>query len=133
MGGKERRRWPRLPKATTSSSCCKRCSACVPTQARTSLDYGRKADTPMSKIISVHSYRGGTGKTNLIANLACRAAQQGKRAAVVDTDLQSPGLHVLFGMDGQTTGLTLTDYLYARSRIDHAPPHPPPNLPPALP
>ncbi len=72
----------------------------------------------MSKIISVHSYRGGTGKTNLIANLACRVAQQGKRAAVVDTDLQSPGLHVLFGMDGQTTGLTLNDYLYGRCRIE---------------
>lgn len=72
----------------------------------------------MSKIISVHSYRGGTGKSNLVANLACHIAQQGKRAAVVDTDLQSPGLHVLFGMDGQTTGLTLNDYLYGRCRIE---------------
>jgi len=72
----------------------------------------------MSKIISVHSYRGGTGKSNLVANLACSIAQQGKRAAVVDTDLQSPGLHVLFGMDGQTTGLTLNDYLYGRCRIE---------------
>ena len=74
----------------------------------------------MSTIVSVHSYRGGTGKSNLIANLASSVVQQGKRAAVVDTDIQSPGLHVLFGMDGQTTGLTLNDYLYGRCRIEQA-------------
>src|SRR5438132_1400620 len=74
----------------------------------------------MSTIVSVHSYRGGTGKSNLIANLASSVVQQGKRVAVVDTDIQSPGLHVLFGMDGQTTGLTLNDYLYGRCRIEQA-------------
>jgi MinD-like ATPase involved in chromosome partitioning or flagellar assembly len=65
----------------------------------------------MSTIVSVHSYRGGTGKSNFIANLASCVVKQGKRAAVVDTEIQSPGLHVLFGMDGQTTGLTLNDVL----------------------
>src|SRR2546421_8948904 len=74
----------------------------------------------MPTIIAIHSYRGGTGKSNLTANLASCLVQQGKRAAVVDTDLQSPGLHVLFGMDGQTTGLTLNDYLYGRCRIEQA-------------
>jgi septum site-determining protein MinD len=74
----------------------------------------------MSTIVSVHSYRGGTGKSNLIANLASSVVQQGKRAAVVDTDIQSPGLHVLFGMDGQTTGLTLNDYLHGRCGIEQA-------------
>ena len=74
----------------------------------------------MPTIISVHSYRGGTGKSNLTANLASCLVQQGKRAAVVDTDLQSPGLHVLFGMNEQTTGLTLNDYLYGRCDIEQA-------------
>ncbi len=74
----------------------------------------------MSKIVSVHSYRGGTGKSNLTANLASCVVQQGKRAAMVDTDVQSPGLHVLFGMDSQTSGLTLNDYLYGRCRIEQA-------------
>jgi MinD-like ATPase involved in chromosome partitioning or flagellar assembly len=68
----------------------------------------------MSTIVSVHSYRGGTGKSNFIANLASCVVKQGKRAAVVDTEIQSPGLHVLFGMDGQTTGLTLNDVLILR-------------------
>lgn len=74
----------------------------------------------MATIISVHSYRGGTGKSNLTANLASCLVQQGKRAAIVDTDIQSPGLHVLFGMNDQTTGLTLNDYLYGRCDIEQA-------------
>src|SRR5690348_4490530 len=74
----------------------------------------------MSTIVSVHSYRGGTGKSNLVANLASCLVQQGKRVAVVDTDIQSPGLHVLFGMNEQTSGLTLNDYLYGRCRIEQA-------------
>src|SRR5436189_6467707 len=72
----------------------------------------------MPTIVSVHSYRGGTGKSNLTANLASSLVQQGKRVCVVDTDVQSPGLHVLFGMDVQSSGLTLNDYLYGRSTIE---------------
>jgi septum site-determining protein MinD len=74
----------------------------------------------MSTIVSIHSYRGGTGKSNLTANLASSIVQQGKRVAVVDTDLQSPGLHVLFGMSQQQVGLTLNDYLYGRCSIEQA-------------
>ena len=53
----------------------------------------------MAKIVSVHSYRGGTGKSNLTANLAACLAAAGKRVAVVDTDIQSPGIHMLFGLE----------------------------------
>src|SRR5947209_13107710 len=74
----------------------------------------------MPTIVSVHSYRGGTGKSNLIANLASCVVQQGKRVAVIDTDIQSPGLHVLFGMDVHTIGLTLNDYLHGRCGIEQA-------------
>ena len=74
----------------------------------------------MPTIVSVHSYRGGTGKSNLSANLAGIVAQMGKRVAVIDTDIQSPGLHVLFGMDVHTPGKTLNDYLYGRCSIEQA-------------
>jgi MinD-like ATPase involved in chromosome partitioning or flagellar assembly len=90
----------------------------VDKQLDTSSQQEKGAYVLMSMIVSVHSYRGGTGKSNLTANLASCVVQQGKRAAVVDTDIQSPGLHVLFGLDGQTTGLTLNDYLYGRCRIE---------------
>jgi septum site-determining protein MinD len=74
----------------------------------------------MAKIVSVHSYRGGTGKSNLTANLAASLAAAGKRVAVVDTDIQSPGIHMLFGLE-DTSGLrTLNDYLWERCRIEEA-------------
>jgi len=72
----------------------------------------------MAKIISIHSYRGGTGKSNLTANLAACLALGGRRVAVVDTDIQSPGLHMLFGVE-DTSGLrTLNDYLWERCRVE---------------
>lgn len=66
----------------------------------------------MGRTISIHSYRGGTGKTNLTANLAALAVQAGRRVAVVDTDIQSPGLHVPFGWPSTDRGPTLNDYLW---------------------
>jgi MinD-like ATPase involved in chromosome partitioning or flagellar assembly len=49
----------------------------------------------MSRIISIHSFRGGTGKSNTTANVAALLAAEGLRIGVVDTDIQSPGIHVL--------------------------------------
>jgi MinD-like ATPase involved in chromosome partitioning or flagellar assembly len=72
----------------------------------------------MSKIISIHSFRGGTGKSNLIANLAVLIALQGKRVAIVDTDLQSPGIHALFNIDDNRK--TLNGYLWNRISITEA-------------
>ena len=72
----------------------------------------------MGKIISVHSFRGGTGKSNTTANLAFHYAMQGMRVGVVDTDIQSPGIHVLFGIDETTMGHSLNDYLWAKCRIE---------------
>jgi MinD-like ATPase involved in chromosome partitioning or flagellar assembly len=71
----------------------------------------------MSKIIAIHSFRGGTGKSNLTANLAVTMALQNKRVAIVDTDLQSPGIHALFAIDETITGKTLNDYLWHRISI----------------
>ena len=50
----------------------------------------------MPKVIAVHSYRGGTGKSNFTANLAAEVALRGYRVGVVDTDMPSPGIHNLF-------------------------------------
>jgi septum site-determining protein MinD len=74
----------------------------------------------MAKIISVHSFRGGTGKSNLVANVATLEAANGRRVGVVDTDIQSPGIHVLFGMNQDTMRRSLNDYLWGRCEIDDA-------------
>jgi septum site-determining protein MinD len=74
----------------------------------------------MSAIISVHSYRGGTGKSNITANLATAIARLGNRVAIVDTDIQSPGIHVLFGFEADEMGRTLNDYLWGQCGLDEA-------------
>ena len=70
----------------------------------------------MTKIVSIHSFRGGTGKSNITANLAAQVALAGYRVAVVDTDIYSPGIHVPFGLDEHSMGRTLNQYL--RSECD---------------
>lgn len=66
----------------------------------------------MATIISIHSFRGGTGKSNTTANLAALLAIQGRRVGVIDTDIQSPGIHILFGLAGSEIGASLNDYLW---------------------
>src|SRR5215475_9229231 len=72
----------------------------------------------MPEIISVHSFRGGTGKSNLVANMATSLALQGYRVAIVDTDIQSPGVHMMFGLDEQPVQRTLNDYLWSHTSIE---------------
>jgi septum site-determining protein MinD len=72
------------------------------------------------KIVSIHSFRGGTGKSNTSANLATILASQGKRVGVVDTDIQSPGIHVLFRLDEDQMNMTLNDYLWGKCEIKDA-------------
>jgi len=74
----------------------------------------------MSKIVSIHSFRGGTGKSNTTANLAALLAMDGFRVGVVDTDIQSPGIHVLFGMDDADMEHSLNDYLWGKCDIKDA-------------
>jgi septum site-determining protein MinD len=72
----------------------------------------------MGKIVSIHSYRGGTGKSNLTANLATAVALTGRRVGIVDTDIQSPGIHILFGLDDKQVTRALNDYLYGQCKIE---------------
>jgi MinD-like ATPase involved in chromosome partitioning or flagellar assembly len=66
----------------------------------------------LAKIISIHSFRGGTGKSNTTANVAALLATEGHRVGVIDTDIQSPGIHVLFGLEGAKITTSLNDYLW---------------------
>jgi len=71
----------------------------------------------MGNIVSIHSFRGGTGKSNLTANLAAQVAMAGKRVGIIDTDIQSPGIHVLFGLNEDTMGHTLNEFLRSERSI----------------
>lgn len=74
----------------------------------------------MAKIVSVHSFRGGTGKSNTTSNLATTIARYGNRVAIVDTDINSPGVHALFGLDEEKIGYALNDYLWGNCAIKEA-------------
>jgi septum site-determining protein MinD len=79
---------------------------------------GRSQQT--GRIVSIHSYRGGTGKSNISANLAYLAASAGKRVAVLDSDLQAPGVHLLFGFDTDRMPYTLSDFFFDRCQLEEA-------------
>jgi MinD-like ATPase involved in chromosome partitioning or flagellar assembly/tetratricopeptide (TPR) repeat protein len=48
------------------------------------------------QVITFYSYKGGTGRTMALANVAWILAANGHRVLVVDWDLESPGLHRFF-------------------------------------
>jgi AAA domain len=58
------------------------------------------------KIITFYSYKGGTGRTMALANVAWILASAGKRVLVVDWDLESPGLHRYFAPFLDTEAVT---------------------------
>jgi septum site-determining protein MinD len=66
----------------------------------------------LASIVSVHSFRGGTGKSNTTANLAASLAVAGRRVGVIDADIQSPGIHVLLGVAGDDIRASLNDFLW---------------------
>ena len=66
----------------------------------------------MRTIVSVHSFRGGTGKSNTTANVAGILATHGRRVGVIDADIQSPGIHNLFGVAGDDITASLNDFLW---------------------
>ncbi len=71
----------------------------------------------MGKIIAFHSFRGGSGKSNIIANLATLGIKKGKKIGIIDCDIQSPGMHVLFQIDLGKINYTLLDFLQGNCSI----------------
>jgi MinD-like ATPase involved in chromosome partitioning or flagellar assembly len=47
-------------------------------------------------VITFYSYKGGVGRTQLLANAAVALANRGRDVVMVDMDLESPGLHTYF-------------------------------------
>ncbi|MCW3996151.1 MAG: MinD/ParA family protein [Candidatus Bathyarchaeota archaeon] len=70
----------------------------------------------MSKIIAVHSYKGGTGKTLLSVNLAATFAKSGRKVAVFDLDFRAPSLFAI--LKAQSEEFWLNDYLNNACEVD---------------
>jgi septum site-determining protein MinD len=71
----------------------------------------------MSKIVSIHSFRRGTGKSIMTANIAALLAVEGRRVVVLDTNLESPSLHILFHLDEEEITHSLNQYLWGQCTI----------------
>ena len=70
----------------------------------------------MGKIIAIHSYKGGTGKTLLSVNLAATYARKGKNVCLLDLDFRAPSLHAVFKTSNPE--YWLNDYLNGVCEID---------------
>ena len=69
-----------------------------------------------SLIITLHSYKGGTGKTLLSVNLAMIFAAKGKKVCLLDLDLRAPSLSSTFK---NSNNYWLNDYLNKACKIDN--------------
>jgi MinD-like ATPase involved in chromosome partitioning or flagellar assembly len=65
--------------------------------------------------ISFHSYKGGTGKTNISGNLASYLASKGLKVGLVETDVSGPGIHALFSLKIKKT---LVDFLQGKAGLE---------------
>jgi len=65
----------------------------------------------LSRILTFYSYKGGTGRSMLLANVAWLLALKGKRVLVIDWDLEAPGLHRYFAPFLEDKELAFSDGL----------------------
>ncbi len=72
----------------------------------------------MGKMVTVHSYKGGTGKTLISTNLAVTLAKHGKKVCLLDLDFRAPSLSALLKID--KAECWLNDYLNGICEIDKA-------------
>ncbi|MFB3776109.1 MAG: tyrosine-protein kinase family protein [Bryobacteraceae bacterium] len=75
--------------------------------------------TPRPPVIAFYSFKGGVGRTTAAASFAIQRARAGERVAVVDLDLEAPGIGTLLdpgeGLPGAEWGVL--DYLLERPVI----------------
>jgi septum site-determining protein MinD len=70
----------------------------------------------LGKIIAVHSYKGGTGKTLLSLNLAATLVKRGKKVCLLDLDFRAPSLSTILKIE-KAEGW-LNDYLNGTCGIE---------------
>jgi septum site-determining protein MinD len=70
----------------------------------------------LGKIIAVHSYKGGTGKTLLSVNMAAAFTKNGKNVCLFDLDFRAPSLATLLKVG--KADYWLNDYLNGTCEID---------------
>lgn len=67
-------------------------------------------------LVTLHSYKGGTGKTLLSVNLAMIFAEMGKKVCLLDLDLRAPSLSSTFNNNNR---YWVNDYLNKSCKMDN--------------
>lgn len=67
------------------------------------------------KVIALHSYKGGTGKTTIISNLAALYASAGRNVCLLDLDVYAPSLYAYFN---KTPKIWLNDVMSGEAKIE---------------
>lgn len=83
------------------------------------------SSSQLGTIITFYSYKGGTGRSMAVANIACllshRVTDLSQRILVVDWDLEAPGLYRFFTPDSEQAGDAnhpgVLDYFYALQQL----------------
>lgn len=70
----------------------------------------------MGKIVTMHSSRGGTGKSLISVNVGAVLASRGKNVCLLDLDFRAPSLHVVFKMSPE---YWLNDFLNRETEIEN--------------
>jgi len=71
----------------------------------------------MVKVISIHSSRGGTGKSLLSSNLALIYASEGRNIALLDFDFRAPSFLTIFQAGNRVKGW-MNDYLDGKAELE---------------
>jgi hypothetical protein len=78
------------------------------------------------QIITFYSYKGGSGRSMTLANVAWLLASNGKRVLAIDWDLEAPGLPQFFlpflNSQSLASSAGLIDFLYAHQEAAFLPP-----------
>jgi chromosome partitioning protein len=70
----------------------------------------------MPNCIAFHSYKGGTGKTTISANVAALLAKKGYRVFLLDLDVYAPSLQTYFNEEKPKKWIN--DFLFGNAEVD---------------
>lgn len=69
----------------------------------------------MGDIVSFYSFKGGTGRSTCLTNVAFELAKRGKTVGCMDFDLSAPGLHMIYDIGPNRRARTKTIHEYLDS------------------
>jgi MinD-like ATPase involved in chromosome partitioning or flagellar assembly len=70
----------------------------------------------MNGVVSIHSSRGGTGKSLMAVNLAATYAKQGMNVSLIDLDFRAPSLNTVFDISNME--YSVNDFLNGQCQIE---------------